>query len=118
LRHGIPVIGDAAQSFGAKYKGRQSYSLSTIGCLDFCPSKRLRCYSDRGAVFTSAPELAKAIRQIARHGKEKRYHHLRFGLNLRLDTLQAAILLPKLEIRDDEIEARKRVAGTYGRTAA
>ena len=113
-RHGIPVIEDAAQSFGATYKGRKSCNLSTIGCTSFFPSKPLGCYRDGGAVFTSDPELAKVIRQIARHGQEKRYHHIRLGVNSRLDTLQAAILLPKLEILDDEIEARQRVADTYG----
>jgi UDP-2-acetamido-2-deoxy-ribo-hexuluronate aminotransferase len=114
LRHGIPVIEDAAQSFGATYKDRKSCNLSTIGCTSFFPSKPLGCYGDGGAVFTSDPELAKVIRQIARHGQEKRYHHIRLGVNSRLDTLQAAILLPKLEILDDEIVARQRVADTYG----
>lgn len=112
-RHGIPVIEDAAQSFGATYKGRKSCNLSTIGCTSFFPSKSLGCYGDGGAVFTSDRELAKVIRQIARHGQEKRYYHIRLGVNSRLDTLQAAILLPKLEILDDEIEARHRVADAY-----
>lgn len=112
-RHGIPVIEDAAQSFGAGYKGRKSGNLSTIGCTSFFPSKPLGCYGDGGAVFTSDPELARAIRQIARHGQERRYHHVRLGVNSRLDTLQAAILLPKLEILDDEIAARQEVAGRY-----
>jgi UDP-2-acetamido-2-deoxy-ribo-hexuluronate aminotransferase len=112
-RHGIPVIEDAAQSFGAQYKGRKSGNLSTIACTSFFPSKPLGCYGDGGAVFTSDPELAKAIRQIARHGQERRYHHVRIGVNSRLDTLQAAILLPKLSILDDEIAARQRVAGRY-----
>jgi UDP-2-acetamido-2-deoxy-ribo-hexuluronate aminotransferase len=112
-RHGIPVIEDAAQSFGASYKGRKSCSLTTIACTSFFPSKPLGCYGDGGAVFTSDQELAKAIRQIARHGQEKRYHHIRLGVNSRLDTLQAAILLPKLEILDDEIASRQRVADAY-----
>lgn len=113
-RHGIPVIEDAAQSFGATYKGRKSCNLSTIGCTSFFPSKPLGCYGDGGAVFTSDPELAQAIRQIARHGQEKRYYHVRVGVNSRMDTLQAAILLPKLEILDDEIAARQAVADAYG----
>ena len=113
-RHGIPVIEDGAQSFGASYKGRKSGNLSTIGCTSFFPSKPLGCYGDGGAIFTSDPELAKLIRQIARHGQEKRYYHVRIGMNSRLDTLQAAILLPKLEILDDEIAARQRVAEVYG----
>lgn len=112
-RNGIPVIEDAAQSFGASYKGRKSCNVSTIGCTSFFPSKPLGCYGDGGAVFTSDPDLAKVIRQIARHGQEERYHHVRLGLNSRLDTLQAAILLPKLDILDDEIAARQRVAEQY-----
>lgn len=112
-RHGIAVIEDAAQSFGATYHGRKSCNLSTIGCTSFFPSKPLGCYGDGGAVFTSDPELAKVIRQIARHGQEKRYHHIRLGVNSRLDTLQAAILLPKLTILDDEIAARQRLAEAY-----
>jgi UDP-2-acetamido-2-deoxy-ribo-hexuluronate aminotransferase len=112
-RHGIPVIEDAAQSFGASYKGRKSCNLTTIGCTSFFPSKPLGCYGDGGAIFTSTPELAKTLRQIARHGQEKRYYHVRVGVNSRLDTLQAAILLPKLEILDDEIAARQVLAGTY-----
>ncbi len=71
------------------------------------------CYGDGGAVFTSDPELATVIRQIARHGQSKRYYHVRVGINSRLDTLQAAILLPKLAILDDEIAARQRVAELY-----
>jgi UDP-2-acetamido-2-deoxy-ribo-hexuluronate aminotransferase len=112
-RHGVPVIEDAAQSFGASYKGRKSANLSTIGCTSFFPSKPLGCYGDGGAMFTSDPELAKAMRQIARHGQESRYYHVRLGVNSRLDTLQAAILLPKLEILDEEVTARQRVASLY-----
>ena len=112
-RHGIPVIEDGAQSFGATYKGRKSGNLSTIGCTSFFPSKPLGCYGDGGAIFTSDPELAKVIRQIARHGQDRRYHHVRVGMNSRLDTLQAAILLPKLAILDDEIFARQKVADAY-----
>lgn len=111
--HDLPVIEDGAQSFGASYKGRKSCNLSTIGCTSFFPSKPLGCYGDGGAVFTSDPELGKAIRQIARHGQEKRYYHGRVGINSRLDTLQAAILLPKLAILDDEIAARQAVADRY-----
>jgi UDP-2-acetamido-2-deoxy-ribo-hexuluronate aminotransferase len=113
-RHGIPVIEDGAQSFGAFYKGRKSGNLSTIACTSFFPSKPLGCYGDGGAIFTSDPELAKIARQIARHGQERQYYHVRVGMNSRLDTLQAAILLPKLAILDDEIEARQRVADVYG----
>lgn len=112
-KHGLPVIEDAAQSFGASYKGRKSCNLSTIGCTSFFPSKPLGCYGDGGAIFTSDPELAKVIRQIARHGQEKRYYHVRLGVNSRLDTLQAAILLPKLAILDDELTAKQNVADGY-----
>ena len=112
-RHGIPVIEDAAQSFGATYNGRKSCNLSAIGCTSFFPSKPLGCYGDGGAIFTSDEELAKVIRQVARHGQERRYYHVRVGVNSRLDTLQAAILLPKLSILDDELAERQRVADDY-----
>jgi UDP-2-acetamido-2-deoxy-ribo-hexuluronate aminotransferase len=113
-KHNLAVIEDGAQSFGATYKGRKSCNLSTIGCTSFFPSKPLGCYGDGGAIFTNDEELAKVIRQIARHGQDKRYHHIRVGVNSRLDTLQAAILLPKLEILDQEIELRNQVAARYG----
>lgn len=112
-KYGIPVIEDAAQSFGATYKGRKSCNLSTVACTSFFPSKPLGCYGDGGAIFTNDDELAKVIRQIARHGQDKRYHHIRVGVNSRLDTLQAAILLSKLEILDDEMQARQKVAEIY-----
>ncbi len=114
-RHGIPVIEDAAQSFGASYKGRKSCNLSTIGCTSFFPSKPLGCYGDGGAIFTSDDELAKVIRQIARHGQDRRYHHVRVGVNSRLDTIQAAVLLPKLAILDEEMAQRQEVAARYTR---
>lgn len=117
-RHGIPVIEDAAQSFGASYKGRKSCNLTTVACTSFFPSKPLGCYGDGGAIFTSDPELAKSLRQIACHGQEKRYYHIRVGMNSRLDTLQAAILLPKLDILDDEVTARQHVAGQYAAALA
>jgi|SRR3989344_530519 len=112
-KHGIPVIEDAAQSFGATYKGKRSCNLTTIACTSFFPSKPLGCYGDGGAIFTSDEELAKVLRQIARHGQDRRYHHVRVGVNSRLDTLQAAILLPKLEILEEEIELRNQVAKIY-----
>ena len=114
-KHNITVIEDAAQSFGASYKERKSCNLSSMACTSFFPSKPLGCYGDGGAIFTSDAELAKIARQIARHGQERRYFHVRVGMNSRLDTLQAAILLPKLEILDDEIAARLVVADTYHR---
>lgn len=114
-KYNLPVIEDAAQSFGASYKNRKSCNLTTIACTSFFPSKPLGCYGDGGAIFTNDDELAKVIRQVARHGQDRRYHHIRVGVNSRLDTLQAAILLPKLAILDDEISARQRVAENYTR---
>lgn len=112
-KHNIPVIEDAAQSLGATYKGRKSGNLTTVACTSFFPSKPLGCYGDGGAIFTNDDELAKVMRQIARHGQDRRYHHIRVGVNSRLDTLQAAILLPKLEIFEEEIELRQQVAARY-----
>ena len=112
-KHGIPVIEDAAQSFGATYKGRKSCNLSTIACASFFPSKPLGCYGDGGAIFTNDDELAIVIRQIARHGQDRRYHHIRIGVNSRLDTIQAAILLSKLAIFDEEMATRQIVAARY-----
>lgn len=110
---GIPVIEDAAQSFGGTYGKKKSCNLSTVACTSFFPTKPLGCYGDGGAIFTSDKELAKIIRQIARHGQEKRYHHIRLGVNSRLDTIQAAILLVKLKILDLEITKRKVIAKKY-----
>ena len=112
-RHGIPVIEDAAQSFGASYRGRKSCDLSLIATTSFFPAKPLGCYGDGGAMFTSDEALAKSLRQIARHGQSRRYYHEVVGVNSRLDTLQAAILLEKLNILDQEIEARQAVAQSY-----
>jgi UDP-2-acetamido-2-deoxy-ribo-hexuluronate aminotransferase len=112
-RHGIPVIEDAAQSFGASYRGRKSCNLSTIACASFFPSKPLGCYGDGGAIFTNDDALAKVMRQIARHGQDRRYHHIRVGVNSRLDTIQAAILLPKLAVLDEEMAQRQQVAAGY-----
>ncbi|WP_428397789.1 DegT/DnrJ/EryC1/StrS family aminotransferase [Marinobacter salarius] len=114
-KHNLPVIEDGAQSFGARYKGKKSCNLSTIGCTSFFPSKPLGCYGDGGAIFTNDDELAIVLRQIARHGQDRRYHHVRVGVNSRLDTLQAAILLPKLVLLDGEVESRNQVARNYTR---
>jgi UDP-2-acetamido-2-deoxy-ribo-hexuluronate aminotransferase len=114
-KHGIPVIEDGAQSFGANYKGKKSCNLTTIGCTSFFPSKPLGCYGDGGAIFTNDDELAIILRQIARHGQDRRYHHIRVGVNSRLDTVQAAILLPKLGLLEEEIQLRNQVAENYSR---
>jgi len=112
-KYDIPVIEDAAQSFGASYKGKKSCNLSTIACTSFFPSKPLGCYGDGGAMFTDNDDLALVLRQIARHGQDRRYHHVRVGVNSRIDTLQAAILLQKLDIFEDEVTQRQVVAQKY-----
>jgi UDP-2-acetamido-2-deoxy-ribo-hexuluronate aminotransferase len=112
-KHGLPVIEDAAQSLGATYKGKQSCALSTIGCTSFFPAKPLGAYGEAGACFTNDDNLANLMRQIRVHGQDKRYHHARIGFNGRLDTLQAAILLAKLDIFPDEVAARKQIGDRY-----
>lgn len=109
----IPVIEDAAQSFGAMYKGRKSCNLSTIATTSFFPSKPLGCYGDGGAIFTNDDDLALKMRQIAVHGQDKKYHHKYVGINSRLDTLQAAILLAKMDVLEEELEMRQDVAARY-----
>jgi len=111
--HDLPVIEDAAQSFGARYRGRQSGALSTIACTSFFPSKPLGGYGDSGACFTHEPELADRMRRIRAHGEARRYHHTTLGINGRMNTLQAAILLPKLDIFPDELARRQCVAEYY-----
>ena len=115
-RHGdIPVIEDAAQSFGASYKGRKSCNLSTFGCTSFFPSKPLGCYGDGGAIFTNHDNLAQACREIRVHGQSKRYHHTRVGVGGRMDTLQCAVVLGKLGRFDWEIERRKALGDRYAK---
>ena len=113
-RHGnITVIEDAAQSFGAEYKGRKSCNLSTIRCTSFFPSKPLGCYGDGGAIFTNDDALARAMREIRVHGQERRYYHTRIGVGGRMDTLQCAIVLAKLERFEWEIEQRLIAGDRY-----
>jgi UDP-2-acetamido-2-deoxy-ribo-hexuluronate aminotransferase len=112
-KHNLPVIEDGAQSYGATYKGRRSCGLSTIGSTSFFPSKPLGCYGDGGALFTNDDELANKMRQIRAHGQDRRYNHSRLGINGRMDTLQAAVLLAKLEIFDEEVAARARIGSRY-----
>lgn len=114
-RHSLPVVEDAAQSFGAAYKGRKSCNLTTISTTSFFPSKPLGCYGDGGALFTNDATLAAKIQKIRVHGQAKRYHHDILGLNSRLDTLQAAVLLTKMEIFEDEVLVRQKVAQNYER---
>ena len=112
-RHHIPVIEDAAQSLGATYKGKKSGALSEIACTSFFPSKPLGGYGDSGACFTNNDELAHRLRLVVNHGQQNRYNHVAIGMNGRMDTLQAAILLEKLAIFDEEIEARQTIADWY-----
>jgi UDP-2-acetamido-2-deoxy-ribo-hexuluronate aminotransferase len=113
-RHGnLPVIEDAAQSFGATYKGRKSCGLSTWGATSFFPSKPLGCYGDGGALFTDDDVLAQAAREIRVHGQSARYTHTRLGVGGRMDTLQCAVVLGKLERFDWEIEQRLRIGDRY-----
>jgi UDP-2-acetamido-2-deoxy-ribo-hexuluronate aminotransferase len=114
-KHGLPVIEDGAQSFGALYKNRKSCGLSLIGATSFFPSKPLGGYGDGGAAFTNDDALAKAMREIREHGQDRRYHHPRLGLNGRLDSLQAAVLLAKLPLFDQERCDRVRIANRYKR---
>jgi dTDP-4-amino-4,6-dideoxygalactose transaminase len=113
--HGLFVIEDAAQSFGAQYNGRKSCSLADIGCTSFFPAKPLGCYGDGGMCFTDDDKLADILRSIRVHGMgEDRYDNVRIGINGRLDTLQAAILLAKFEIFPEEVELRQEKAMAYG----
>jgi UDP-2-acetamido-2-deoxy-ribo-hexuluronate aminotransferase len=112
-RHGIPVIEDAAQSYGATYKGRRSNNLSTFGCTSFFPSKPLGCYGDGGAIFTSDDALAQAAREIRVHGQGARYVHTRVGVGGRMDTLQCAVVLAKLGRLDWELARRREIGARY-----
>jgi UDP-2-acetamido-2-deoxy-ribo-hexuluronate aminotransferase len=118
-RHGnIPVIEDAAQSFGATYRGNKSCNLSTIGCTSFFPSKPLGCYGDGGAIFTNDDAIAQACREIRVHGQSQRYVHTRVGIGGRMDTLQCAIVLAKLDRFDWEIEQRIATGHRYNQLLA
>jgi UDP-2-acetamido-2-deoxy-ribo-hexuluronate aminotransferase len=112
-RHGLPVIEDAAQSYGATYKGRRSNNLSTLGCTSFFPSKPLGCYGDGGALFTSDDALAQAAREIRVHGQSARYTHTRVGVGGRMDTLQCAVVLAKLGRLDWELQRRRELGALY-----
>jgi UDP-2-acetamido-2-deoxy-ribo-hexuluronate aminotransferase len=112
-RNNLPVIEDGAQSFGATHHGKRSCGLSLIGSTSFFPSKPLGGYGDGGALFTDDDELARLMREIRVHGQDRRYHHPRLGVNGRLDSLQAAVLLAKMEVFEDEVAARSRLGARY-----
>jgi UDP-2-acetamido-2-deoxy-ribo-hexuluronate aminotransferase len=112
-RHALPVIEDAAQSFGALYNGRRSCALSTVGATSFFPSKPLGCYGDGGALFTDDDAIAKLSKELRVHGQDRRYHHPRIGINARMDSIQAAVLLAKLPLFEEEVEARDRIGTRY-----
>ncbi len=112
-KYQLPVIEDAAQSFGSTYKGKSSCNLSTIGCTSFFPSKPLGCYGDGGAIFTNDDEIAQACREIRVHGQSRRYYHTRIGVGGRMDTMQCAILLAKLERFDWEVAQRIAIGNRY-----
>jgi len=111
--HGLWVMEDGAQSFGAEYKGRKSCTLTKVATTSFFPAKPLGCYGDGGAIFTSDSALAEKVRVILNHGQVKRYHHSTVGMNGRMDSLQAAILSVKLRHFDDELAGRRKAAVKY-----
>jgi UDP-2-acetamido-2-deoxy-ribo-hexuluronate aminotransferase len=112
-RNELPVVEDAAQSFGATFKGRRSGGMTLIGATSFFPSKPLGCYGDGGALFTNDDRLATILREIRVHGQDRRYHHPRLGLTGRLDSIQAAVLLAKMELFPEEVAARQRIGDQY-----
>ena len=112
-KYQIPVIEDAAQSFGATHHGLRSCNLSTIGCTSFFPSKPLGCYGDGRAIFTNNEEIATAAKEIRVHGQSKRYHHTRIGVGGRMDTIQCAIVSAKLKNFKNEIKARQEIGEIY-----
>ena len=112
-KYNIAVIEDAAQSFGAEQNGRKSCGVSFIGCTSFFPSKPLGCYGDGGAIFTNEDELAFRMRAIRNHGGTVKYEHKLVGTNGRFDTIQAAVLLVKLDHFDEELKKRSYIGSRY-----
>jgi UDP-2-acetamido-2-deoxy-ribo-hexuluronate aminotransferase len=117
-RHGLPVIEDAAQSFGGELNGAKSCSMTTIGCTSFFPAKPLGCYGDGGACFTDDAALATRLRELRNHGQDRRYHHPRVGINGRMDTLQAAVILAKMTLFPDEVQKRSALGRRYSERLA
>ncbi len=112
--HDLRLLADAAQSFGSSYRGKRAGSIGDAAATSFFPAKPLGCYGDGGAVFTDDDDVAATLRSLRVHGQgTDKYDNVRIGVNGRLDTVQAAILLEKLGIFEDEIEARQRVADGY-----
>jgi UDP-2-acetamido-2-deoxy-ribo-hexuluronate aminotransferase len=114
-KHNLFVIEDAAQSYGAIYKDRKSSNASTVGATSFFPAKPLGCYGDGGAIFTNDEKLFKIMKEVREHGSESRYYHTRLGVNGRLDTIQCAVLLAKLERYDWEVEQRQKIADRFNK---
>jgi UDP-2-acetamido-2-deoxy-ribo-hexuluronate aminotransferase len=112
-KHGLPVIEDSAQSFGAAYKDKKSCGLTLVSATSFFPAKPLGCYGDGGAVFTNDEALNKKMEQIRVHGQAGRYHHVMMGINGRLDTIQCAVIIEKLKRYDWEISRRNEIAARY-----
>lgn len=112
-KHGLYVIEDGAQSFGGMYQGKRSLNLSDVGCTSFFPAKPLGCYGDGGAIFTNDDDKAEMMKMVRAHGQKARYQHEVLGVNGRFDTLQAAIMLPKLERFSWELVQRQKIADRY-----
>ncbi|MDC0325444.1 DegT/DnrJ/EryC1/StrS family aminotransferase [bacterium] len=112
-KHGIPVIEDAAQSFGATQNGKRSCSISSIASTSFFPAKPFGCFGDGGALFTSDEELADKMKTVRNHGGKVRHHHTMVGMNGRFDTLQAAVLLGKFPAFENEVTARNKLGARY-----
>lgn len=112
-KYDLPVIEDAAQTFGSTLHGRRSCGLTTIGSTSFFPAKPLGCYGDGGALFTNDDELAETLRMIRVHGGLQRDHYVRLGMNGRFDTIQAAVILAKLPHFPAELKARQRIGKRY-----
>ena len=117
--HGLAVVEDAAQALGGEYQGKKACSLAKLGCTSFFPAKPLGCYGDGGMVFCDDEGLDRLLRSLRVHGQgDDKYDNVRLGINGRLDTIQAAVLLAKLELLPGEMKARQEVAGRYAEMIA